>query len=107
MSESSGRKDDQDKTRVDLLDAGFLEGVGRVLGFGAVKYAAHNWRSGIAYSRLLGAILRHTFAILRGEDIDKESGEPHVFHLGCSVMFLSWMMTNRKDLDDRWNGKTQ
>ncbi len=102
--EATGNKADVGKTRVDLLDAEFLEGTGRVLAFGATKYAAHNWRGGIAYSRLLGAILRHTLAILRGEDVDTESGEPHVYHLSCSVMFLSWMMKHRKDLDDRWKG---
>lgn len=100
--EPSGRKDDSEKPRVDLLDPEFLIGIASVLGFGAKKYAAHNWRGGIAYSRLIGAILRHSFAILRGEDTDPESGLPHVHHLGCSVMFLSWMMTHRKDLDDRF-----
>lgn len=101
-SEATGTKHDQDKPRVDLLDPLFLVGVADVLGFGANKYNAHNWRGGIAYSRILGAILRHTFAIMRGEDIDPESGLPHVDHLGCSVMFLSNMMKTRPDLDDRW-----
>jgi len=101
---STGRKDDQEKPRVDLLDPLFLEGVANVLGFGSRKYTANNWRGGIAYSRLLGAILRHTLAILRGEDTDPESGLPHVDHLGCSVMFLSNMMKTRPDLDDRWKG---
>jgi hypothetical protein len=97
-----GLKYDSEKPRTDLLDPDFLTGVSDVLGFGAKKYAAHNWRRGISFSRLLGAILRHTFAIMRGEDTDPESGLPHVDHLGCSVMFLSWMMKNRKDLDDRY-----
>lgn len=100
--ESTGRKDDQDKPRLDLLDPLALEGIAKVLAFGAKKYAAHNWRGGISYSRLIGAILRHTFALVRGEDIDPESGYPHVDHLGCSWMFLSNMMKTRPDLDDRW-----
>lgn len=101
----TGLKYDTDKPRVDLLDPLALEGIANVLGFGAKKYAAHNWRGGILYSRLLGAILRHTFAIQRGEDTDPESGLPHVDHLGCSVMFLSNMMKTRPDLDDRWKAK--
>lgn len=104
MAEATGQKHDQAKSRVDLLDPDFLVGVGNVLGFGANKYAAHNWRGGISYSRIIGAILRHTFAILKGEDTDSESGLPHVHHLGCNVMFLGWMMENRKDLDDRFKG---
>lgn len=102
MSEPTGRKDDSDKSRTDLLDPEFMLGVGDVLRFGAQKYAAHNWRGGISYSRLLGAILRHTFALMRGEDKDPESGLPHTRHLGCCVMFLDWMMHNKPDLDDRF-----
>jgi hypothetical protein len=104
---AEGLKHDAEKPRTDLLDAEFLLGVADVLKFGAKKYAEHNWRGGIAYSRLLGAILRHTLALLRGEDLDSESGLPHVHHLGCSVMFLSWMMTHRKDLDDRFKYETK
>jgi len=100
----TGRKDDSLKPRVELLDPLALEGIAQVLSFGAKKYAAHNWRGGLAYSRLLGAALRHTFAILRGEDTDPESGLPHVDHLGCCWMFLSNMMKTRPDLDDRWKG---
>lgn len=97
-----GQKFDQEKPRVDLLDADWLEGTARVLTFGAIKYDAHNWRKGIAYSRLIAAALRHLFAIMRGEDIDRESGLPHVHHLSCCVMFLSAMMKYRPDLDDRY-----
>src|SRR5687767_6881139 len=100
--EPSGLKYDSGKPRVELLDSLALEGIGRVLAFGANKYAAHNWRGGIAYSRLIGAALRHIFAILKGEDVDPESGLPHVDHLGCCWMFLSNMMKTRPDLDDRW-----
>lgn len=108
MSQSdkaTGLKFDQEKPRVDLLDPLALEGLAKVLTFGAVKYAAHNWRGGISYSRLIAAMLRHTLAIIRGEDNDPESGLPHVDHLGCCWMFLSNMMKTRPDLDDRWKPK--
>jgi len=98
----TGRKDDSEKSRVDLIDAEFLEGLGDVLAFGARKYNAHNWRGGIKYSRLIAACFRHLLAILRGEDRDPESGLGHVFHLACSCMFLSWHLKHRRDLDDRY-----
>jgi hypothetical protein len=98
----AGVKYDSEKPRVDLLDPLALEGLAAVLTFGANKYAAHNWRGGLSYSRLIGAALRHTFSILRGEDNDPESGLPHVDHLGCCWMFLSNMMKTRPDLDDRY-----
>lgn len=99
---TTGQKFDQDKPRMDLLDSLALEGLAKVLTFGAKKYVAHNWRGGISYSRLIAAGLRHIFALLRGEDTDPESGLPHVDHLGCCWMFLSNMMKTRKDLDDRY-----
>lgn len=100
-----GTKYDQGKLPYELLDGVALDGIAAVLAFGAKKYAAHNWRGGISYSRLLGAALRHTFAIVRGEDLDPESGLPHVDHLGCCWMFLSNMMKTRPDLDDRFKAQ--
>lgn len=98
----TGRKDDGDKPPMQLIDAEYLEGLARVLGFGAKKYAPDNWRGGIEYGRLIGAAYRHLGAINKGEDIDPESGEPHVYHLACCTMFLSSMMAHRPDLDDRY-----
>lgn len=96
----SGTKYDSGKLPLDLLDPVALEGLAAVLAFGAKKYASHNWRGGISYSRLTAALLRHTFAILRGERIDPESGLPHINHVGCCWMFLSNMMATRPDMDD-------
>lgn len=98
----AGMKYDQDKPRMDLLDADALTGVAQVLTFGAQKYAAHNWREGISNSRLVAALLRHLFAIMRGEYIDPESGLPHIDHVGCCWMFLSWNMKNKPELNDLW-----
>lgn len=99
-----GVKFDNDKPPMALLDSEFIEEVARVLGFGAAKYAADNWRHGISYRRLISAAYRHLGAINKGEDIDEESGLPHTGHLGCCIMFLDWMRKNRPDLDDRWKG---
>jgi hypothetical protein len=99
---SGGLKYDGEKPRMDLLDRHALEEIARVLGFGAAKYKAHNWREGIAYSRLIAAALRHLHAFNDGEDIDPESGLSHLAHLGCCVMFLLGMQKARPDLDDRY-----
>lgn len=102
-------KYDGEKPRMDLLDPLALEGLAKVLTFGAQKYAAHNWRKGIANTRLIAAMLRHMFAIMRGEDIDPESGLPHIDHVGCCWMFLSWNMKQKPELNDLWreNGKVE
>src|SRR3954467_695645 len=85
----TGLKFDNEKPRMDLLSWQALKGLASVLGFGAKKYAAHNWRGGIEFSRLIGAALRHIHAYNDGEDLDPESGESHIDHAQCCLMFLS------------------
>lgn len=102
---TDARKDDKEKFPLDLLDPLALEGLARVLAFGARKYGSNNWRGGFIWSRLIAAALRHTFAIMRGEDNDPESGLPHVDHLGCCWMFLSNHMKTNIGLDDRYKPK--
>lgn len=97
-----GIKHDAGKPRMDLLDSEAMEGLASVLTFGANKYSPDNWRGGMPYRRLVAACFRHLFAFLKGEDNDPESGLPHVDHAACCLMFLSWMIRNRKDLDDRY-----
>ena len=101
MSEQ-GIKADNGKPPCELLSPLAVLGTVVVLGFGARKYAANNWRKGLAWSRIIGAIMRHLFAFMMGEDLDPESGLPHVDHLGCEIMFLQELYRTRKDLDDRY-----
>ena len=107
ITNEGGTKFDKDKPRTDLLDAEWLEEVAGIMGFGARKYAAHNWRSGISISRLLGAALRHLFAVVRGEDRDPESGYTHIGHLSCCAMFLYWTLKHKPELDDRWKSNQE
>ncbi len=97
-----GKKNDQEKPRMDLIDYEFLVGIAKVLSKGAEKYAAHNWRGGISYSRLVAAAYRHLGAFNTGEDNDPEWDLSHLYHLGCCIMFLAWMKNHRPDLDDRF-----
>jgi hypothetical protein len=107
LPERQGVKYDGSKLPLHLLDVQALEGLAAVLDFGQKKYTAENWRGGISYTRLIAALLRHIFAILRGEDIDPESNLPHIDHVGCCWMFLSNMMKTRLDLDDRYKNLSQ
>lgn len=104
---TTGIKYDSDKLPLDLLDPVALEGLAAVLKFGAAKYESHNWRNGISYTRLIAAMLRHTFAILRGELTDPESKLPHIDHVGCCWMFLSNLMKTRTDLNDLYPYKKE
>lgn len=101
MTEATGRKDDSAKPPIELIPAVALEEIAKVLAFGKRKYSAWNWTGGIAWSRLLGAALRHLWSYARGEDKDPESGLSHLAHAGCCVVFLIWHERFRRDLDDR------
>lgn len=98
-------KFDAAKVRMELIDPLAMEGLAKVLDFGARKYAVDNWRGGFNFTRIIGSLERHLNAIKSGEDIDPESGLPHIDHVGCNWMFLSFFMKQRPDLDDRWYTK--
>lgn len=98
---TGGIKYDTGKPPMSLIDRHAVEQIAQVLAFGANKYAAHNWRQGIAFSRLLDAALRHLFAFADGEDTDPESGLSHIAHAGCCVVFLLGMIHAHPELDDR------
>ncbi len=100
--DENGKKFDDGKPRMELIDRSAAEGLAAVLAFGARKYGENNWRGGIRYGRLSGALLRHLYAFLDGEDLDPETGLPHIDHVACNAMFLQWMSRNRKDMDDRY-----
>jgi hypothetical protein len=102
--EPIGRKDDGGKVNLSLLPFESLIEIGKVLDFGAKKYAAHNWRGGMKWSRLLSAMLRHTFAFIRGEDKDPETGLSHMAHAGCCVLFLLSYVLTANGEDDRFKG---
>lgn len=98
-------KQDADKLPWDLLPIKATEGMLAVLAFGAKKYAPHNWRKGFNHTRLIAAAFRHLAAIARGEDLDPESGLPHVDHLACCVAFLSEHQKDNLGTDDRYKSE--
>lgn len=98
----NAEKHDSQKVRVELLPFTALEEVGKAFTYGAKKYADHNYRRGMAWSRLLGAALRHLFAWARGEAADAESGLSHLAHAGACVLMLLDAELHQLGTDDRW-----
>lgn len=98
----TGMRFDAGKARMDLLCPIAMEGCAMVLAFGAKKYAEWNWAKGMPWSKVIGSLLRHTFKFMSGEDLDPESGLPHVDHLLCNAVFLSNYYRRHKMLDDRY-----
>lgn len=94
-------KFDQGKPPMSLLSTTALVEIAKVLEFGKNKYGKNNYKSGMAWSRVLDAPLRHIFAFIDKEDNDPESGISHIAHACCSLMFLLEFIKTHPELDDR------
>ena len=86
-----GKKKDQGKLRWDLLPLASVREVVKVLTFSTTKYPPGNWRKvPKAKRRYFAAMMRHVDAWKSGENIDQESGHPHLAHAVCCLLFLLW-----------------
>lgn len=95
-------KYDAGKLRYDLVPPEAFAEVVKIYNYGAKKYPEpRNWEKGMSWGRLFGAIMRHTWAWWRGEDIDPESGLPHLAHAAWSCIALLHYSKHKKEFDDR------
>lgn len=102
LDTNTGTKYDSERPDMSLLSSFAIEELAKALTVGKKKYAAHNWRKGISISRLIAAALRHTFALLRGEDKDPETGLYHASQVMCNMMFILETMKYHSEMDDRF-----
>jgi hypothetical protein len=104
-TKSEAVKFDNGKPDWSLVPFESLEGMVRVLEFGAAKYSGWNWcdGGGFKWTRIIGSSLRHLFAFARGEDKDPESGLSHIYHVQCNMLFLAHYIGNKEkyNKDDR------
>jgi hypothetical protein len=99
-AETGGEKG-QKLARFDLIPAGPLELLAEHYGRGSRKYADRNWERGYSWSLSFAAMMRHAWAFWRGEDIDPETGSPHMVAVAWHAFALIEFMTTRRRLDDR------
>lgn len=97
----TGVKFDDGKTRYDLLPAYPLEMLALIYTFGARKYEDNNWRKGLRWGRVFAAVMRHLWAFWQGEDLDPESGLPHLAHAAWGLFTLMEYGVTHPELDDR------
>lgn len=102
--------DDNPKTALGQAKPGMsdvppvaLLALGEVMRFGAGKYGHFNWRQKrVSATVYYDAAMRHLMAYLEGEDLDPESGLPHLAHvMGCMTILLD--ATDKGTLNDNRN----
>ena len=97
-----------DSGKVPLQYILFMEGlddVAKVGEFGAKKYSQYNYKAGMPWMKLAGSMARHLAAWIRGNDLDQESGLPHLAHLAYDALMLLDYARYHKELDDRYAPK--
>lgn len=97
----SGARYNAGKTEFHQLPLFALDGAMRVMMYGASKYAKFNWAKGQAWSVCYDSMMRHLSKWQRGEELDPESGLPHLDHALCNLVFLSSYRELYPEGDDR------
>ena len=90
------------KVPLQLIPPSALAYLGVALKEGARKYGPYNWRDNkVEQMTYLGAAMRHIAAYIDREDIDHESGNPHLAHALASLAILVDAVECRVDIDNR------
>jgi hypothetical protein len=97
----SGARFNDSKPDFFLIPAVTLADEARVWSHGKAKYAAWNWAKGMPWSVPYACAMRHLAAWQQGEDIDPESGLPHIAHAMCNLRMLTLFATTYPEGDDR------
>lgn len=102
ITSATGGQKGKKLAQVSSLDPVALRTVAEVSGFGATKYAPHNFLKGYAWSLSFDACLRHLMAFWEGENTDEESGLPHLGHAAWHCMALISFLQRDIGTDDRF-----
>ena len=97
-SRQVGMKFDNGKLLYSLIPPETTKALAEVLTYGAQKYAPNNWQlveNGEV--RYLDALFRHLEAYRAGEQVDPESGLPHLSHVLTNVAFLHYLTQSKKE----------
>ncbi len=97
-------KHDRGKPELDMIPSGAMLEIAQGFMYGAEKYDKHNWREGTEWSRYYNAAQRHMLAYNDGEDMDPESGLPHLAHAAVCIIFLLEYQRTGIGTDDRYHG---
>ena len=82
-----GRREKEGKPDWTLLPFVPIEEVVQVLTLGAKKYSRDNWMN-VSQLDYEAAAMRHMSKHMQGIELDKESGQSHLSHAICNMLFV-------------------
>ena len=102
-----GINKDEGKLRLDLVAPEAIEALARVSGQACEsgKYPERNWEKGMDWQRQYASALRHLLKWAAGEDLDPESGLPHIEHALWRIAALTTYARRGIGFDDRPKGE--
>jgi len=90
------------KVPFSTIPAGVIAELGLAMLEGARKYGRHNYRvAGVRASVYYDACLRHLTAFWEGEDVDPDSGLPHIIKAIACLVVLRGSQIQQNWVDDR------
>lgn len=99
----TAKTDDSNKPPLAHLPWGALDEVAMVQAYGHKKYGDfYNYKKGMEVSRNISCAIRHLRAYMGREDLDAESGLPHLAHAACRILFALQNIKDGKAIDDRF-----
>lgn len=101
----TGAKKEIKKAQLGAIDPKALLLLAEAAGYGAGKYEQYNYLKGYPWSLSFNAMMRHALAFWNGEDIDPESGLPHMVHAAWHGLAMTSFLTREIGEDDRFKGE--
>ena len=90
-------------SQLAAIDPSSLWALGEVAGYGASKYTdTYNYLKGYPWSLNFNSVQRHLLLFWGGENLDPESGLPHLAHAAWQCLTLLSFMNHALGTDDRW-----
>ncbi len=98
---TTGAKKAGNLERYDLIPAEPLRQLAEHFGHGAKKYADRNWEAGYDWSLSFAALQRHAWQFWAGEDIDPDTGTPHIIAVAWHAFALAEYRRTHPEFDNR------
>ncbi len=99
-TDNTGNKFDSDKPRWELVPPEITALVD-LFTRGAKKYGDRNWEKGMSWGRIFGALMRHAWLWMAGQEYDEETGAHHMVAVAWNALILYVYTVRKVGIDDR------